>query len=39
MQISVDSPDLKVCRVEIGLAINGKVTGGIQEIFWEPFSV
>lgn len=35
--ISVDAgPDLKVCRPGDMVMINGKVTGSIQEIFWEP---
>lgn len=35
--ISVDAgPDLKVCRAGDMIMINGKVTGSIQEIFWEP---
>ncbi|HEX5625530.1 MAG TPA: hypothetical protein VFX48_05905, partial [Saprospiraceae bacterium] len=35
--LTVDAgPDLKVCNVGDMIMINGKVTGNIQEIFWEP---
>lgn len=35
--ISVDAgPDLKVCSVGDMVMINGKVSGNIQEVFWEP---
>ena len=35
--ISVNAgPDLKVCNIGDIITINGKVTGAVTEIFWDP---